>query len=75
MSRRSGSVGALGEQSPRATRPGFPREARNAAVGSCPPVKRTCTHHDIDFFAYLRDILRRLPSQPADQLEELLPDA
>jgi hypothetical protein len=34
----------------------------------------TCKHHDIDPFAYLRDILHRLPSHPADQLEELLPD-
>jgi hypothetical protein len=35
----------------------------------------TCKHHDIDPFAYLQDILRRLPSHPADQLDELLPDA
>jgi hypothetical protein len=34
----------------------------------------TCKHHDIDPFAYLRDILHRLPSRPADQLDELLPD-
>ena len=34
----------------------------------------TCKHHDIDPFAYLRDILRRLPSQPAGKLDELLPD-
>jgi hypothetical protein len=36
-------------------------------------VKRTRKHHDIDPFAYLQDLLRRLPSQPAEQLEELLP--
>jgi hypothetical protein len=34
----------------------------------------TCKHHEIDPFAYLQDVLRRLPSHPADQLEELLPD-
>ena len=34
----------------------------------------TCRHHDIDPFAYLADILRRLPSHPAQQLDELLPD-
>jgi transposase len=34
----------------------------------------TCKHHDIDPFAYLTDILRRLPSHPAGQLAELLPD-
>ncbi len=35
----------------------------------------TCRHHDIDPHAYLQDILRRLPSLPADRLVELLPDA
>jgi hypothetical protein len=34
----------------------------------------TCKHHDIDPFAYLQDVLRRLPSHPVDQLDELLPD-
>jgi transposase len=34
----------------------------------------SCKYHDIDPFAYLRDILHRLPSHPADQLDELLPD-
>jgi hypothetical protein len=33
-----------------------------------------CKHQDIDPFAYLTDILRRLPSHPAQQLDELLPD-
>jgi hypothetical protein len=28
----------------------------------------------IDLFAYLQDVLSRLPTQPADQLDELLPD-
>jgi hypothetical protein len=34
-----------------------------------------CRHYDIDRFAYLADILSRLPSQPAGRLGELLPDA
>ena len=34
----------------------------------------TCKHHDIDPFAFLDDVLRRLPSHPAGRLEELLPD-
>jgi transposase len=34
----------------------------------------TCKHHDIDPFAYLQDMLSRLPSHPADRLEERLPD-
>jgi len=34
----------------------------------------TCKHHDIDPFAYLQDILRRLPSDPARELDEYLPD-
>jgi hypothetical protein len=38
------------------------------------PGKRTCKHHDIDPFAYLQDFLRRRPTQPAGQLDELLPD-
>ena len=34
----------------------------------------TCKHHDIDPFAYLRDILSRLPSMPPGKFDELLPD-
>jgi hypothetical protein len=34
-----------------------------------------CKRHQIDPFAYLKDILERLPTQPADRLGELLPDA
>jgi hypothetical protein len=34
----------------------------------------TCKHHGIDPFAYLRDVLGRLPAQPVDRLAELLPD-
>jgi transposase len=33
----------------------------------------TCKHLGMDTFAYLRDVLERLPTQPADRLEELLP--
>ncbi len=34
----------------------------------------SCKHHDIDPFAYLQDILSRLPSSSPGQLDELLPD-
>ena len=33
----------------------------------------TCKHLRIDTFAYLRDLLERLPTHPADRLVELLP--
>jgi len=33
----------------------------------------TCKHHDIDPFAYLQDVLPRLPSHPADAPDEFLP--
>jgi len=33
----------------------------------------TCKHLRIDTFAYLRDVLGRLPTYPTDRLEELLP--
>ena len=33
----------------------------------------TCKHLGIDTFAYLRDVLERLPAQPAERLDELLP--
>jgi hypothetical protein len=49
-------------------------DARNAAVGSCAGyVKQTFKRRNIDPFADLQDLLRRLPSQPADQVDELLP--
>ncbi len=35
----------------------------------------TCKRHQIDPFAYLKDVLGRLPTHPADRLRELLPDA
>ena len=34
----------------------------------------TCKHHDIDPFAYLQDVLSRLPSMAPGQLDELLPN-
>jgi transposase len=33
----------------------------------------TCKHLGINTFAYLRDVLERLPTHPAERLEELLP--
>ena len=33
----------------------------------------TCKHLRIDTFAYLRDMFERLPTHPADRLDELLP--
>jgi len=33
----------------------------------------TCKHLGIDSFAYLRDVLERLPTHPAERLAELLP--
>jgi transposase len=33
----------------------------------------TCKHLRLDTFAYLRDVLERLPTHPADNLEALLP--
>jgi len=34
----------------------------------------TCKRHSIDPFAYLRDVLARLPTHPAERLDELLPE-
>jgi IS66 C-terminal element/Transposase IS66 family len=34
----------------------------------------SCRHHDIDPFAYRRDVLSRLPTHPAGELDEFLPD-
>jgi hypothetical protein len=34
----------------------------------------TCQRHGLDPFVYLRDVFRRLPTQPTEQLAELLPD-
>lgn len=37
-------------------------------------VIRSCERHEVDPFAYLRDVLARLPDHPVNQLDELLPD-
>jgi transposase len=34
----------------------------------------SCQRHGVEPYAYLEDVLRRLPTQPAGRLEELLPD-
>jgi transposase len=51
---------------------GSDRGGRTAAV--LYTMTGSCKHHDIDPFAYLRDILSRLPSMSPRQLDELLPD-
>jgi transposase len=35
----------------------------------------SCKRHQIDPFAYLEDVLERLPAHPTDRLGELLTDA
>jgi transposase len=35
----------------------------------------TCRRHGIDPWAYLSDVLARIPSYPVDWVSELLPDA
>jgi hypothetical protein len=35
----------------------------------------SCKRHQVDPFAYLKDVLERLPTHPATALSELLPDA
>ena len=37
-------------------------------------ITMTCRHLDIDPYAYLDDVLRRVNAHPASRLEELLPD-
>ena len=51
---------------------GSERGGRTAAV-LC-DLTGNLKHHGIDAFAYVQDILRRLPSQPAGQLDAPLPD-
>jgi transposase len=51
---------------------GSDRGSRTAAV--LYSLTGNCKHYDIDPFAYLQDILRRLPIHPANQLDELLLD-
>jgi transposase len=52
---------------------GSDRGGRTAAV--LYSLTGTCKHLGIDPFAYLRDVLDRLPAHPVDRLGELLPDA
>ena len=51
---------------------GSDRGGRTAAV--LYSLTGTCKHHDIDPFAYLQDVLRRLPAHTAGGLDEFLPD-
>ncbi len=51
---------------------GSDRGGRTAAV--LYSLVGSCKHHDIAPFAYLDAILRRMPSQSTEQLDELLPD-
>ena len=51
---------------------GSDRGGRTAAV--LYSLTGSCKHHDVDPFAYLRDVLRRLPSHPPGRLDELLPE-
>jgi hypothetical protein len=37
-------------------------------------IMATCRRQDIDPFAYLRDVLTRLPATPINQIDQLLPD-
>jgi hypothetical protein len=37
-------------------------------------ITSSCQRHGLDPFAYLRDVLARLPDQSPERLEELLPD-
>jgi len=34
----------------------------------------SCQRHEVDPYAYLRDVLTRLPATPVSQLDQLLPD-
>ena len=52
---------------------GSDRGGRTAAV--LYSLTGTCRHHGIDPFAYLRDVLRRLPAHTTGELDEFLPDA
>jgi transposase len=51
---------------------GSPQGGATAAVLFS--ITATCRRLEMDVFAYLRDLLTRLPSQPVDRLDELLPD-
>ena len=34
----------------------------------------TCERHQVEPWAYLRDVLARIPATPVSQLDQLLPD-
>lgn len=51
---------------------GSDRGGRTAAIFHS--LVGSCKRHQIDPFAYLKDILERLPTHPTDRLGELLPD-
>ena len=53
----------------------FPETSEAEATRTLYSLVGSCKRHQIDPFAYLKDILERLPTQPADRLGELLPDA
>src|SRR5262249_28103280 len=54
--------------------PGSPAPCRQSAATLYSLVE-SCKRHQIEPFAYLKDILERLPAHPADRLGELLPHA
>jgi len=54
--------------------PGSPAPCRQSAA-TLYSLVGSCERHQIDPFAYRKDILERLPAHPADRLGELLPDA
>jgi hypothetical protein len=56
------------------SRPFFVIAARSRTAAALYSLTGTCKHLGIDPFAYLRDVLGRLPAHPLDRLGELLPD-
>jgi transposase len=51
---------------------GSDRGGRTAAI--LYSLVSSCKRHHIDPFAYLKDVLERMPTHPAEQLADLLPD-
>jgi len=55
--------------------PGLAEEAPvELGAGRLFSITSSCQRHGLDPFAYLRDVLARLPDQSPERLEELLPD-
>jgi transposase len=52
---------------------GSDRGGRTEATMYC--LVGSCKRHQVDPFAFLKDVLERLPSHPVDRLGEPLPDA